>query len=240
MRQFPVPIILIFALGSTSNAEESAGDKWQFTITPYLWIASIQGSSGADGVDTGIDIGYTLLSLDNFEGALFLGASATRNRWTIQTDIVYLKFADNFTVGPLDTAIDLEGTVLELSAAYRPAGFEHTEIIFGMRQVSLETGVSLTTGPQGLQKKTWLDPLVGLRYIRPLGQRWRAIARADLGGFGVSSELTFNAIVGADFNMTKHSSFFLGYRYLTLDFKEDDYLADLTAEGFALGVEFSF
>jgi hypothetical protein len=40
--------------------------------------------------------------------------------------------------------------------------------------------------------------------------------------------------------MTKHSSLFLGYRYLTLDFQEDDFLADLTAEGFALGVEFSF
>jgi hypothetical protein len=238
IRQFLAPLFLIFALNCTTNAAET--DKWQFTISPYLWIASIQGSSGADGIDTGIDIGYTFLSLDNLEGALFIAASANRDRWTIQTDIVLLKFADNFTVGPLATTVDLDGSVLELSAGYRPGSFEYTELIFGIRQVSLETGVTLTPGPQGLQQETWVDPLVGVRHIRPLGQRWRAIARADLGGFGVSSDLTFNAIVGADFNMTKHSSLFLGYRYLTLDFQEDDFLADLTAEGFALGVEFSF
>jgi hypothetical protein len=240
MRQYLVVLLLIIALPGTSNAAETEPDKWQFTISPYLWIASIQGSTGAEGVDSGIDIGYTFLSLDNFEGALFVAASANKGRWTIQTDIVLLKFADDFTLGPLATQVDLEGSILELSAGYRPGSFEYTEFIFGVRQVSIEIGVSLTPGPQGLQKENWVDPLIGIRHIRPLGQRWRAIVRADLGGFGVSSDLTFNAVVGADFNMTKHSSLFLGYRYLTLDFQEDDFLADLTAEGFALGVEFSF
>jgi hypothetical protein len=32
----------------------------------------------------------------------------------------------------------------------------------------------------------------------------------------------------------------LGYRYLTPDFKDDDFLAHLTAEGLALGVDFGF
>ena len=238
MRQYLVVLLFIIALPGTTNAAES--DKWQFTISPYLWIASIQGSTGADGIDSGIDIGYTFLSLDNLEGAFFIAASANKDRWTIQTDIVFLKFADDFTLGPLATQVDLDGSILELSAGYRPGSFENTEVIFGVRQVSLEIGVSLTPGPQGLQKENWVDPLIGIRHIHPLGQRWRALVRADLGGFGISSDLTFNAIVGADFNMTKHSSLFLGYRYLTLDFQEDDFLADLTAEGFALGVEFSF
>jgi hypothetical protein len=240
MRQYLVILFLVIALPGTSDAAETETDKWQFTISPYLWVASIYGNTGADGVDSGIDTGYTFLSLDNLEGAFFVTASASKGRWAIQTDVVLLKFGDNFTVGPLATEINLDGSVLELSAAYRPGSFEHTELIFGVRQVSLEIDISLTPGPQGIQKENWLDPLIGIRHIRPLGERWRAIFRADLGGFGVSSDLTFNAIVGADFNMTKHSSLFLGYRYLTLDFSEDDFLADLTADGFALGVEFSF
>ena len=238
MRQYLVLLLLAIALPDSSIAAEP--DEWQFTISPYLWIASIQGGTGADGIDSGIDIGYTFLSLDNLEGAFFIAASASKGRWAIQTDMVYLKYADDFTLVPLATAIDLDGSILELSAAYRPGSFENTEFIFGVRRVSLEIGISLTPGPQGSQRANWVDPLVGIRHVRPLGQRWQAIVRADLGGFGVSSKLTFNGIVGADFSMTKHSSLFLGYRYLTLDFQEDDFLADLTAEGFALGVEFSF
>ncbi len=240
MRQYLVLLLLGVTLPGISHAAEPATDKWQFTITPYLWIASIQGDTGADGFDSGIDTGYTFLSLDNLEGAFFIAASASKGRWTIQTDMVFLKYADDFTVGPLATAINLEGSILELSAAYRAGRFEYTEFIFGVRRVSLETGISLTPGPQRFQKANWVDPLVGIRHVRPLGQRWQAIVRADLGGFGVSSKLTFNGIVGADFSMTEHSSLFLGYRYLTLDFKEDDFLVDLTADGLALGIEFSF
>jgi hypothetical protein len=40
--------------------------------------------------------------------------------------------------------------------------------------------------------------------------------------------------------MTKHSSLFFGYRYLTMKFGDGDILEDLTAKGLAVGVEFSF
>ncbi len=240
MRQYLMILFLVIALPGTSNAAEIETDKWQFTISPYLWVASIYGNTGADGVDSGIDTGYVFLSLDNLEGAFFVTASASKGRWAIQTDVVLLKFGDNFTVGPLATEIDLDGSVLELSAAYRPGSFEYTELIFGVRQVSLEIDIGLTPGPQGIQKENWLDPLIGIRHIRPLSERWQAIFRADLGGFGVSSDLTFNGLAGADFNMTEHASLFMGYRYLTLDFEEGGFLADLTADGFVLGVEFSF
>jgi hypothetical protein len=240
MRQYLLIFLLAITLPVTSNAAETETDKWQFTISPYLWVASIVGSTGANGIDSGIDTGYNFLSLDNLEGAFFIAASARKGRWTIQTDAVFLKFADEGIFDLLTANIDLSGNVLELSGAYRPGSFENTELIFGIRQVSLEIDIGLTPGPQGIQKQNWLDPLIGIRHIRPLGERWRAIFRADLGGFGVSSDLTFNGLAGADFNMTEHSSLFMGYRYLTLDFEEGGFLADLTADGFVLGVEFSF
>lgn len=240
MRRYLVIFFVAIVLSGTSHASETETDKCQFTVSPYLWVASITGSTGAEGIDSGIDTGYNFLSLDNLEGAFFLVASASKGRWAIQSDFVYLKFADEGNIGPVTANVELSGNVLELSGAYRPGSFEHTELIFGARQVSLEIDIGLTPGPQGVQKENWLDPLIGIRHIRPLGDRWRAIFRADLGGFGVSSDLTFNGLAGADFNMTEHSSLFMGYRYLTLDFKEGGYLADLTADGFVLGVQFSF
>ena len=240
IRQYLLVLLLCIALPVASNAADTEAEKWRFTISPYLWVASIYGSTGAEGIDSGVDTGYNFLSLDNLEGAFFIAASASKGRWTIQTDIVFLKFADEGDFDPFTANIDLDGHVLELSGAYRPGSFEYTEVVFGLRQVSLNLDVGLTPGPQGIQSQDWLDPLIGIRHVRPLGERWQARIRLDLGGFGVSSDLTFNGLLGADFNMTKHSSLFMGYRYLTLDFEEDGFLADLTAEGLVLGVEFSF
>ncbi len=143
--QYLMVLPLIIALPCTSNAADS--DEWQFTITPYLWVASIQGSAGAESVNAGIDTGYTFLSLDNLEGAFFVAAAASIGRWAIQTDMLFLKFADDFVVDSLATAIDFEGSILELSAAYHPKSLAYTRFIFGVRRVSLETGVSLTPGP---------------------------------------------------------------------------------------------
>jgi len=231
---------MLSVLSTTSQAAEPDPDKWQFTITPYLWIASIKGNTAADGVDGGIDTDYVFLSLDNLEGAFFIGASAGKDRWTLQSDFVYLNFNDNFTLGPVDTEVDLKGDIIELSAAYALQSIAHTEFIFGVRRVSLALDISLTPGPAGEGKPIWVDPIAGLRYARPLGERWQAFARADVGGFGLSSELTLNGVASAGFNMSNHSSLFVAYRYLKLDFKEDELLADLTAKGFALGVEFNF
>ena len=233
-------LTLIPATINTSQAAEPDPDKWQFKITPYLWIATIKGNTDSDGSDIDFDTDYNFLSPDNLDGAFFIAASASKGRWTWQTDLVYLNFNDNISIGPIDTSIDLKGDIIELSAAYKLQSFEHTEILFGARRVSLELDISLTPGPQTSGGQTWLDPIVGLRYTRPLGERWQAIGRLDLGGFGVSSDLTVNVLAGAGFSMTRHSSLFLGYRYLKLDFAEGDILADLAAKGLALGVEFNF
>ena len=39
------------------------------------------------------------------------------------------------------------------------------------------------------QRKSWLDPLVGVRFNHEFNDRWSVVLRGDVGGFGVSSEL---------------------------------------------------
>lgn len=234
------PLILLIAATFASADAEPSSDRWQFKITPYLWIATIKGNTGSEGGDIDFDTDYNFFSLDNLDGAFFIAASASKGRWTWQTDLVYLNFNDSITIGPIETGIDLQGDIIELSAAYRLRSFEHAEIILGTRRVNIDLDISLTPGPQASGGQTWLDPIVGLRYIRELGERWHAIGRLDVGGFGVSSDFTVNVLAGAGFSMTRHSSLFIAYRYLRLDFAEGDILEDLTAKGLALGVEFNF
>ncbi len=62
-------LTLISATINTSQAAESDPNKWQFKITPYLWIATIKGNTGSDGGDIDFDTDYNFLSLDNLDGA---------------------------------------------------------------------------------------------------------------------------------------------------------------------------
>ena len=241
MKSMRISVVLLALVLSTGGmAAEPESNQWQFTITPYLWLATITGTTGSESDPAAGSTSYNFLSLDNLDSAFFITAAASRGRWTLQTDMVFLNFSDSFELGPINTEIDLKGDVIELSAGYQPQSFEHTEVLFGVRRVALDLGITLTPGPQGSSGQVWLDPVIGLRHIRPLGERWQITLRADVGGFGVSSDFTFNGVVGAAFDLTKHSSLFFGYRYLTLQFGDGDILEDITAKGLAVGVEFSF
>lgn len=232
-------LIVLMAVSTPSRgADEIADDRWELSIRPYLWLAGVSGNVAADGVGSPIDTGYSFLSLDNLEAAAFLGLGAHKGPWTIQTDLIYINFEDQPTFGPFTTNIDLTGGALELSGAYQTAAMEHMELIFGARWLSVEVGIDVMPGPQASERQTWTDPIVGLRYTRPISRRWRLLLRGDVGGFGVSSDFTFNGVAGASYDFTQRSSLSLGYRYLRFDFKDGDFIADLTVQGYAIGYQY--
>lgn len=82
---------------AASGAEEDS--DWQFSLTPYLWLPSIQGTLNyelppGDGGNPAFDIGPTdWLDLLNV-GAL-VSASARKGRFSITTDAVYLSMTRN-------------------------------------------------------------------------------------------------------------------------------------------------
>lgn len=73
------------------------GDDWQFSLTPYLWLPTIQGNAGyeappGDGGDPIFSVGPTdRLDLLNF-GAL-VGGTARKGNFSISSDFVYLSMS---------------------------------------------------------------------------------------------------------------------------------------------------
>jgi hypothetical protein len=67
-----------------------------------------------------------------------------------------------------------------------------------------------------------VDPLVGGRIILPIGKRWSFYARGDVGGFGVGSDLSWNATVAFSVKATEHVSFQFGYRALDIDYEDGE------------------
>lgn len=156
---------------------------------------------------------------------------------------------DAFSVGaigvsPLEIDIDLEGTILELGSAYKfwqgrigdlsPDRLANAEIIGGLRYTRLDFDSTLKTtfsGPRGTfsrQVSTALgftielyDPIVGARAFVPLGDDWTLKLRGDVGGFGVDSDLTWSAGIGATYQAWEQTSLLFGYRALGYHLEAD-------------------
>ncbi len=94
----------------------------------------------------------------------------------------------------------------------------------------------------------WVDPLVGgrIRYNLAPGQDF--ILRADVGGFGVGSQFSWNALAAYSFVFAKRDgvtySGLLGYRALDADFEQGSgrsrYVYDVTMHGPVTGLTIGF
>lgn len=87
----------------------------------------------------------------------------------------------------------------------------------------------------------WVDPFVGLRARYQLTEQLYAIVKSDIGGFGVGSELSWQAYGGLSYQFTRSIAAELGYRHLTVDYSgSKDLSADLELSGIMLSLLIHF
>lgn len=82
------------------------------------------------------------------------------------------------------------------------------------------------------QTADWVDPFVGMRAFYNFTDRLYAVAKADIGGFGVGSDLTWQAYGALGWRFNKHVSTEIGYRHMDIDYSSDKgFAADMTMSG---------
>lgn len=174
-------IVTLLGLSSgaaLAQATASSVPGWQFRLTPYLWLPSVDatlrhgvtaGSSGVRNVDVGVDIDTNdLLNALNFAG--MLAGEARHGRFALLGDVMYLNLGnsgsgvrsvDFVQAGPnpvassLDagTKSSLKGTLITLAGAYTVADgrWGNLDLLGGMRYLGLSarTDVRLTADVVG-------------------------------------------------------------------------------------------
>ncbi len=88
--------------------------------------------------------------------------------------------------------------------------------------------------------KSWVDPFVGFRARYNFTDKLYAMTRADIGGFGVGSELAWQAYGALGWQFNRHWSTELGYRYLAEDYQSDGFVFDAAMAGAYLGITYKF
>ena len=57
-----------------------------------------------------------------------------------------------------------------------------------------------------------VDPLLAMRWIAPIGEKWKVLLRDDVGGFGVGSDFAWQALAIIDWQPWTHVSIDDGFR----------------------------
>ena len=255
-------IVAVMQLPAPTLAAAPEGGEpktWQFEFTPYLFAAGLNGKTGMNRVTADVDMSFDDI-LNNLDSA-FMGLFEVRKGpWSFGIEGVYFKLNNEKTSswqGPQgDTGSGtLEATMTEqiyqLSAGYRLADDRVKVDLMGAARATLldtELNLIVTTGssllPDGSYStsasKSWWDPVMGVRVLVPLAEKWTAVGYADIGGFGVGSDLTYQLLAGVNWQFSRVVSAKIGYRYLYQDYEDDDFVWDMTASGFYLGFGFRF
>jgi hypothetical protein len=204
---------LTVAFLASLTARPAAADKWTFDASLYGLAAGMSGDVMVKGIPADVDFGFDDV-WDNLDFAMMGKVRVGYERWALTTDVVYMDLGASRN----GLNVDLEQWVVEPSVSYTVSkGFE---ALAGARYNNL--GASISSGPLGGNPsgtQDWWDPIVGANLSLPLGKQFSVNVRGDIGGFGVGSDLTWQAFPYVGWRFTKWGSLQLGYRWLYMDYE---------------------
>ena len=253
LRKFAISIPMLAGLGLCSAAAmaQGSGEKSrEIILAPYLWAASIDGTSTIGSLPPlAIDASFSDLA-SNLDMAFAMHTEFRFNDWVFVIDPTYLSLSIDATIpppAPPSAILDLEVEIwlVELWTGYRLN--ENWEAIGGLRYQSQDIAVSGFPSPPALSSSAgisvnWSDWFVGTRFNTDISENWFMIWRADVMIAGDSdtswnTSIFFNRRVGKKGNKALN----LGYRYFVDDFVESGvYAWDITQDGPVIGFTWVF
>jgi hypothetical protein len=252
--------LALVAFSGTARSAETTSETWQFEVTPYIFGAGLRGTAGLGPIKAAVDSSFGDI-MKHFDSGLMGAAEARKGPWVFAFDGVYFRLKDQRTrswegPGGIGSATgDLEATVsqlvYQLAVGYRVVDTPAYKLdAFGAaRYTRLETDLNLVTTsgpvfPDGTRNATgsadWWDPVVGFRVMLPFAERWSFMGYGDVGGFGVGSKITYQAIAGANWEFAKSFTAKFGYRYMYQDYDRNNFLWKIAAHGFYAGLGIAF
>ncbi len=234
----------IVILAAPQAVAQSGSDGWEFTVAPYLVAAGLDGSLTVANIEADVDVAFDDV-ISNLDFALMGHFDMRNERWVLSSDMIFVDLEDSEEVAQGTRTASVEETLWEVAGGYRvsPA----VTLLVGGRWVDLSSTLQYS-GPvvQGSvdASKSWVDPFVGAHITAPLSNNWWIGAHGDIGGFGVGSELAWQAYADIGWKVSDLVTVILGYRAIDIDYEDGSGLEyfhyDLLMAGPQLGVAFRF
>lgn len=228
------------------------------TIAPYLWLAGLNGKSGVFGREPV----HVSASFSEVFDILRFGSMAVtqlhNGTWGVFGDFIYVKTEDEESVTrslmsvptSLTAIVETSSFTGTLMGAYRvystPSAF--IDVMAGARLWNVDDNIRLTLtqgGPSiahlsGSDGSTWVDPMLGVKGQFGLSPSWYVDAWGMVGGLGMGSEVTWDALIGVGYRWHDWLSIVGGYRALGVRYDHDGFLYEVIQHGPILGAVFHF
>jgi opacity protein-like surface antigen len=251
------------SLAVTQTAENSNANHWQYEITPYLFGAGLDGKVGVStrigDVTADVDASFSDI-LENLDSGFMALFEARKGKWMYVFEGVYFKLKDerasswqgplgNTNTGSLDATVTEQ--IYQLTVGYRALDDRTKVDVLGAArytQLDVDLNLAFTTGadllPDGSRgtskTQSWWDPVIGVRVLRPFAEAWTFVGYADIGGFGVGSDLTYQLLAGVNWQFANRWTAKAGYRHLYQDYDDNGFIWGMTSSGLYLGAGFRF
>jgi len=260
--------ILLAAFASPVVAEEKPAESgWEFTVAPYLWAISMDGSVTVRGLEADVDASFNDI-WDELNFAFMLAYEARKGHWGLWGNTIYSNLGDSDVNGPAGLGeIDPSVTAFwqELGGFYRLGTWDladssdkktpsvTVDTFLGARYTYLDTKIDFEGVFSGFannidEDKSWFEPLLGVRTIWDLNERWVLTMAGDIGGVAFGSDFAWSAsgLIGYQFSLfgKDNARVFAGYRALSQDYTDgsgnDKFEWDVTLHGPILGMGIRF
>jgi hypothetical protein len=242
---FAVPVQ---AQDTAASSPSGTAAKWEYRLTPYLWFSGFNGTLGAGGHTADVDVGFSDV-INHLDLALMLTFEARRGPLILLLDTFYADLSgDADTRGPLFSGADFTSKtfMLDFEAGERVAQNRRGSVdaLVGLRYWNPKNDLDLHAGTAPAVEvrgsHSWVDPILGAVVRANLSQLWGATLKADIGGFGIASDFTWQIFLGFNYALSKHGAIVFGYRYLDVDYHNDGFVYDVATDGPLLGYQFKF
>lgn len=216
-----------YVMAVTTDEEE-----WDIWFVPYVWGLSMDGDARIGEEAADVDVGFSDILKDlNFAAMGFLDARKGKVGYFFNPIVSRVK-ADESAHGheidvTNDTAIIAAGAyyrVYETNLGGSNGGSSRRFILepyAGARWTYMRAEIDAKNVAQIDKSESWLDPIIGSRMLIDLTSKWDVGLAADVGGFGVGSDFSWNAqaLFGYRFKLGQRDAIFrFGYRALYQDY----------------------
>lgn len=242
-------LMVIAGIGSQVSAEQkSYQEDWSFRIAPYIWAASISGDLGHRYVGTHHVKSSFSDIVSNVDLSAMVMGEARKGPYSLLFDFMYIDSSAKHGLPSQVPAKEIKasGKVITGFAGMGYTVWENPQarldIVGGLRAWHTDVDLTLQGGPfhdrSAGVNKSWLDIKAGLRGYYKFNDDFSMTTWALAGAGGAKSD--WDAALLLNWSINKQFTLAAGYRALSVDYRKNRTVYDVTQKGPMIGISYKF
>jgi len=213
-------------------------DDWNFALRPYFFLSGLSGSVTVDPITIPLNSSFTDL-LKYVQLGAFVNFTAEKGQWGASGDFQYIDLYATASDQSV-LSMDLKNVIGEVDIFYRPGRAPSLRFLTGVRVYSVTQTFSTSRNEIPPASTTVVDLIIGAYGAWTLTDRWNFELRGDIGGFGISSEFTYQVMGLFHWDINDSLAIPFGYRVLGYNILDDSLRMDTRMGGVMLGLDIRF